>query len=160
MTLSGYNPGTGAQLQDISLDFSSSTQFGSSFSIQSLVQNGSTTGRLSGVDVDPSGVLSARFTNGRTRQMGQIILANFANVQGLNPQGNTSWSATYASGDALEGVPQTSSLGGIQSGALEDSNVTLTEELVDLIIAQRSFQANAQTIRTADSVTQAIINIR
>jgi flagellar hook protein FlgE len=87
-------------------------------------------------------------------------MASFANTQGLNPLGETSWAQSFESGEPVVGAPLTSTLGGIQSGALEESNVDLSEELVRLIIAQRNFQANAKTIETADTVTQAIINIR
>lgn len=154
------NLNTGATLSDMTIDFSNSTQFGSPFAIQSMVQDGSSTGRLASVDVDTTGVVYSRFTNGRSRALGQVLLTNFANVQGLQPQGDSTWSETFDSGVALEGVPMSSNFGAIQAGALEDSNVKLTEELVDLIIAQRNFQANAQTIKTADTTTQTIINMR
>jgi len=144
----------------LSVDVSASTQFGSPFAVQALSQNGYTTGRLSGADVDTSGIIFGRYTNGQSLALGQVTLANFSNVQGLSPQGNTGWGETYTSGIPLVGSPGTASLGVMQSGALEDSNVGLTEELVKLITAQRNFQANAQTIRTADAVTQTIINLR
>jgi flagellar hook protein FlgE len=156
-----FNPGTGAatpQAIDISLGLS--TQFASPFSITALTQDGYATGRLTGVEVDPSGIITARFGNGKSQQLGQVALANFRNPGGLQSQGDTSWCETYSSGVALLGAPGTSDLGLIQSGALEDSNVQLTNELVALIIAQRNFQASAQTIRSADAVTQTIINIR
>ena len=92
--------------------------------------------------------------------MGQVAMALFSNEQGLNPLGGTGWSQSFESGEPVVGAPLTGNLGGIQSGALEESNVDLSEELVRLIIAQRNFQANAKTIETADTVTQAIINIR
>ena len=160
INISDFDPKNGAALQDISIDLGESTQHGDSYSLKSLIDDGSPVGLLSSLSTDSSGVLFASFTNGKSRKLGQIILANFSNTQGLQPQGNTAWSETFSSGTALEGVPETSNLGSIQEAALEDSNVQLTEELVDLIIAQRNFQANAQTIRTADTVTQTIINIR
>ncbi|KTD11278.1 flagellar hook protein FlgE [Legionella jamestowniensis] len=150
----------GADPLNFNVDFSNSTQFGSPFAVQSNVQNGYTTGRLDGLDIDEEGVLFGRYTNGQSRVMGQIQLANFANPDGLQSMGNTNWAETSASGQALVSNPGTASLGLIQSGALEESNVDLTGELVNLIGAQRNFQANAQTIRTADAVTQTIINIR
>ncbi|KTD63866.1 flagellar hook protein FlgE [Legionella spiritensis] len=155
MTLSN-----GANPLNFTVDLSNSTQFGSPFAVQSNVQNGFTTGRLEGLDIDAEGIILGRYTNGQSRAMGQVLLANFANPDGLQNLGETSWAETGASGQPLIGVPNTSSLGLIQSGALEDSNVDLTSELVNLIGAQRNFQANAQTIRTADAVTQTIINIR
>ncbi len=161
ISIPNWNPTGGATSPQVfSLDFNSSTQFGSPFSVQALSQDGYSTGRLSGVDVGTSGVIFARYSNGQSQALGQVALANFGNTQGLSPQGDTSWVETFDSGPALVGVPGTADLGIIQSGALEDSNVALTDELVSLIVAQRNFQANAQTIRTADAVTQTIINIR
>ncbi|MDI9819483.1 MULTISPECIES: flagellar hook protein FlgE [unclassified Legionella] len=150
----------GANPLNFNVDLSNSTQFGSPFALQSSQQDGYTTGRLDGLDISEEGLLQGRYTNGQIRVMGQIQLANFQNLNGLNPLGNTSWAESAASGQALIGNAGTASLGLIQSGALEDSNVDLTGELVNLIGAQRDFQANAQTIRTADAVTQTIINIR
>ena len=100
------------------------------------------------------------FTNGQSAPQGQIVLANFANAQGLQPLGNTQWAETNSSGPALIGPPGSSSLGLVQSGALEESNVDLASQLVNMIIAQRNFQANAQLIRAEDELTQTIINIR
>ncbi len=137
-----------------------SSQVGSDFEVRSLDQNGSTTGRLVGIDVDDTGVIFARYTNGENQVLAQVALADFPNAQGLQAQGNTSWAQTFASGEPVIGGPGTASLGLIQSGALEDSNVDLSEQLVNLIIAQRNFQASAKTIETADSVTQTIINLR
>ncbi|WED43978.1 flagellar hook protein FlgE [Legionella cardiaca] len=150
----------GADPLNFTVDFSNSTQFGSPFAVQSNVQNGYTTGRLDGLDIDEQGTLFGRYANGQSRVMGQIQLANFTNPDGLQALGDTNWAETSSSGQALISNPGTASLGLIQSGALEESNVDLTGELVDLIGAQRNFQANAQTIRTADAVTQTIINIR
>jgi len=125
-----------------------------------LNQDGFASGRLSNIDVDSTGVIFARFTNGRSNPLGQVALSNFANPQGLRQLGNTSWGETFTSGDAVRGSPGTGSLGLVQSGALESSNVDLTQQLVNMITAQRNFQANAQMISTADQVTQTIINIR
>lgn len=142
------------------VDLSNSTQFGSPFAVQSNLQNGFTTGRLANLDIDEQGKLYGRYSNGQSRLMGQVQLANFTNTNGLQNLGTTCWGETSASGQAIISNPGTASLGLIQSGALEESNVDLTGELVNLIGAQRDFQANAQTIRTADAVTQTIINIR
>ena len=133
---------------------------GSSFEVRGVNQNGSTTGRLAGLDIDQSGVVLARFTNGENQILAQIALADFDNPQGLDVLGDTSWSETFESGEPAIGPPNTASLGIIQSNALEDSNVDLSEQLVRLIIAQRNFQASAKTIETADQTTQAIINLR
>jgi flagellar hook protein FlgE len=125
-----------------------------------LNQNGFAAGRLSNIDVDSNGVIFARFTNGRSEPLGQVALSNFTNTQGLRQLGDTSWGETFTSGDPIRGAAGTASFGLIQSGALEASNVDLTQQLVNMITAQRNFQANAQMISTADQVTQTIINIR
>lgn len=151
---------TGGADLDFEIDFANSTQFGSNFSVNSLTQDGYSSGRLRGVDIGDTGIIQARYTNGQTRVLGQVALANFSNAQGLNQLGDTSWAETFDSGAALVGSPGTSSLGVIQSGALEGSNTELTEQLVNMITAQRNFQANAQVITTADTITQTIINIR
>jgi len=145
---------------NLTLNYADTTQFGSPFSVNSLSQDGFSTGRLSGLDIDPDGIIFARFTNGQSRVEGQLALADFPNPQGLSPLSDSTWGETFASGSVVVGAPGTSSLGLIQSGALEDSNVDISEELVNMIIAQRSFQANAQVISTTDTVTQSIINLR
>lgn len=136
-----------------------STQYGSEFAVSSLDQDGYTTGELSGLNIDDSGVVSARFTNGENQTLGQVAIADFTNVQGLSEIGDTSWVATNDSGEPVVAAPGSGSLGSVTSGALEDSNVDLSEQLVQLIIAQRNFQANARTISTSDEITQTIINL-
>lgn len=150
----------GASALSFNMDFSNSTQFGSPFATQPPIQDGYTTGRLDGISIDVEGILFGRYSNGEVKALGQVILANFNSPENLQKLGNTSWAETASSGQPLVGRPGTSSLGNIQSGALEESNVDISSELVNLISAQRNFQANAQTIRTGDAVTQAIINIR
>lgn len=159
-TAAAYNPGNGAANIVLNLDYASVSQFGGGFNVNSLTQNGYATGRLSGVDIDDTGVILARFTNGQSRTLAQLALANFSNPQGLQQLGDTTWAESFESGAALVGAPGSSSLGLVQSGALEGSNVDLTEQLVNMITAQRNFQANAQVISTADTITQSIINIR
>ena len=160
MALAPFDPGTGAAPINMSLDFASATQFGDNFGVNSLSQDGFTTGRLTGVSVDAEGIIFARFTNGQSTSLGKLALANFVNPQGLQQLGDTSWGESFQSGDALLGEAGTASFGNIQSGALEASNVDLTAQLVQMITAQRNFQANAQMISTADTVTQTVINIR
>ncbi|MEW8458753.1 MAG: flagellar hook-basal body complex protein, partial [Candidatus Thiodiazotropha endolucinida] len=156
-----FSPGGGAaDITTLTFDYSASTQFGSGFSVNELSQDGFTSGRLSGVDVDGTGVVFARFTNGQSEPLGKIAMARFSNNQGLRQIGDTSWAESFASGDVQLGEAGTSSFGLIQSGALENSNVDLAKQLVNLITAQRNFQANAQVITTADAVTQTVINIR
>jgi flagellar hook protein FlgE len=159
----GFDTGSGAAPLKLSMNLLSNspiTQFGARFNVNELTQNGYTSGRLSGVDIDDTGIVRARYSNGQTKTLGQVALADFSNPQGLRPLGNSSWAESYSSGVPLVGTPGSGSLGVIQSGALEGSNVDLTSELVSMITAQRNFQANAQVITTADTVTQTVINIR
>jgi flagellar hook protein FlgE len=155
-----YNPTTGAAPMTVNVDLAQSTQFGSSFAVNSVSQDGFTTGRLIGIDIDETGIVQARFTNGNSQPLGQVAIANFANPQGLQQLGNTQWAETFSSGQALRGQAGNSGFGLVQSGALEGANVDVTEQLVQMITAQRNFQANAQMISTADSITQTIINLR
>jgi flagellar hook protein FlgE len=155
-----YTPTTGAAPMTVTVDLSSSTQFGGNFAVNSVSQDGFTTGRLIGIDIDETGVVQARFTNGNSVALGQVAIANFSNPQGLQQLGNTQWAETFASGQSLRGQAGNSGFGLVQSGALEGANVDVTEQLVQMITAQRNFQANAQMISTADSITQTIINIR
>jgi flagellar hook protein FlgE len=141
------------------IDIFGTTQFGSDFAVNDVEQDGFTTGRLTGLNIDDSGIIFARFTNGQAQTLGQIALAGFTNEQGMQPQGDTAWTETFESGPPLIGLPQTAALGLIQSGSLEESNVDISEELVNLITAQRNYQSNAKTIETAHQVTQTILNI-
>jgi flagellar hook protein FlgE len=142
------------------LDLTGSTQFGAGFGVNELTQDGSTSGRLTGFSVGPDGVVLGRYSNGQSLAQGQIVLANFTNPQGLQPLGTNQWGETPQSGQALVGAPNTGSLGVLQANALEDSNIDLTAELVSMITAQRVYQANAQTIKTQDSVLQTLVNLR
>ncbi|MEO6423245.1 MAG: flagellar hook-basal body complex protein, partial [Candidatus Nitrotoga sp.] len=146
--------------QPLTFNFLSSTQFGAAFAVNQLTQNGYTSGQLSGFNTSADGTIVGRYTNGQSKALGQVLLANFANPQGLQPVGNNEWIASASSGPALIGTPGTSSLGVVQSSAVEDSNVDLTAELVNMIMAQRVYQANAQTIKTEDAMMQTITNLR
>jgi flagellar hook protein FlgE len=146
--------------QAVTLDFSTSTQFGALFGVTTLNQNGYTSGQLNGFSTSSDGTIVGRYTNGQSQPLGQVLLVNFANAQGLQPLGNNEWSSTATSGQPLVGVPGTASLGILQSGAVEDSNVDLTAELVNMITAQRVYQANAQTIKAQDTIMQTITNLR
>lgn len=148
-----------ANSSNFQIDLAGSTHFGSPFSINEVDQNGYAAGRMTSLSVDDEGVIFARFTNGQAQTLGQVALAYFRDPEGLNPVGDTSWGESFESGVPTIGSPQTGAFGAIQSAALEDSNVDLSEELVGLIIAQRNFQANAKTIETSDQVTQTILNI-
>ncbi len=154
ITIAGANP------LSVGIDYSASTQYGNKFAVNSLSQDGYTTGRLTGIDISDEGIVFSRFTNGQSQQLGQIALAKFANTQGLTKLGNTNWGESFDSGNPVYGAARSSNFGGVQSGALEASTVDISEQLVNLIVAQRNFQANAQVITTEDTVTQTIINIR
>ena len=150
----------GAEDLNFSVDLQQTTQFGGTYGVNALSQNGFASGRLTGIEVDPTGVVFARFTNGRSDEIGKVALSSFASVGNLGQIGDTNWVETFSSGDALRGEAGTASFGLIQAGALEASNVDLTAQLVGMINAQRNFQANAQVISTVDAITQTIINIR
>lgn len=160
ITIPTFTAAAGTQPMNITTSVVGSTMFGADFGVAKLTQDGFTTGRLAGLDIDSEGVILARFTNGQSAVQGQVGMANFPNPQGLRAAGGNGWQESFAAGVVLEGKPGTANLGLIQGGALEDSNVDLSSELVALIIAQRNFQANTEVIKTADAVTQSVINIR
>ena len=139
---------------------SNATQFGSAFGVTDMQQDGFSAGQLTAIAIEPNGIVMARYSNGQSRPAGQVEVANFRNPQGLLPIGDNGWARTYASGDPVAGAPGYGSLGVLQSGALEESNVDLTGELVNMIISQRIYQANAQTIKTEDQMLQTLVNIR
>ncbi|HUW27487.1 MAG TPA: flagellar hook protein FlgE [Sulfuriferula sp.] len=144
----------------VSVDYTGTSQYGSSFSVNGLKQDGYTSGRLSGFNISADGTIVGRYTNGQSATLGQVVLANFTDPNGLQPLGNNLWAETATSGPALVGTPNSGSLGVLQSSAVEDSNVDLTAELVNMITAQRNYQANAQTIKTQDQVMQTLVNLR
>ncbi len=146
--------------QNIVTDFGGVTQFGSSFNVNSLTQDGFASGRLASIEINQEGIVFARFTNGQSEPLGQLAITNFQNPQGLENVSDTRWAETFDSGQALRGPAGSGDLGTVQAGALETANVDLATELVDMITAQRTYQANAQMISTADQITQTIINIR
>lgn len=160
VTYPAYNPLNGAANITLTMSYQGFSQYGGGFNVTSLLQDGYSTGKLSGVSIDETGVILARFSNGQANTLAQLALANFSNNQGLAQLGDTNWSETFTSGPPLVGIPGSSNMGLVQSGALEGSNVDLTEQLVNMITAQRNYQANAQVISTMDQITQAIINIR
>ncbi len=155
-----YAPGNGAEDMVLSVDYDGSTQFAGESVVNSIVQDGYTTGRISGIEIDQNGVVFARYTNGQATVLGAVAMARFANPNGLQPVGDTNWVQTFSSGEIVRGQAGRGTFGQIQSGALEASNVDLSNQLVNMIIAQRDFQANAKMISTEDQVTQSIINIR
>ncbi|MBS0346769.1 MAG: flagellar hook protein FlgE [Proteobacteria bacterium] len=156
-----YDITTGATTQlSFDVDLNGTTQFGNSYGINQLTQDGFTTGKLSGLSVSADGTVLGNFSNGQSRVMGQVFLVSFQNPNGLKSVGGNQWVSTNDSGPEQPNAPGTGVLGVIQSGALEDSNVDLTAELVNMITQQRAYQANAQSIKTQDQVLQTLVNLR
>lgn len=155
-------PATATGASDIvtRMDYTGSTQYGSPFIVNALSQDGYTSGRLTGFNTGADGVITGRYSNGKSSTLGQVVLANFTNVNGLQPLGNNVWAETTGSGVPLVGTPSSGTFGTLQSSAVEDSNVDLTAELVNMITAQRVYQANAQTVKTQDQVMQTLVNLR
>jgi len=147
-------------ISGIEFDLSSATQFGTGFGVTSLSQDGYAPGVLTSISIEGNGVITARYSNGQSKPAAQIEIATFRNLQGLQPLGDNQWGRTFTSGEPILGVPGDGILGLLQSGALEESNVDLTAELVNMITAQRTYQANAQTIKTQDQVLQTLVNLR
>jgi flagellar hook-basal body protein len=144
----------------INIDYSASTQFSSPFAVLSQSQDGAPEGDLVGVTIANDGLVSASYSNGTQKSLAKILLVNFSSPAGLRQAGDSSFLASAASGKPILGTAGTAGFGTIRAGATERSNVDLTQELVDLITAQRNFQANAKAIETSTTMTQAIINIR
>lgn len=144
----------------ITVDFSKITQNAQEFSVTALDQDGNPPGFLSKISVEDDGTISAKFTNGQTESMGQLKLANFRNVSGLEPSSGGYWVESKDSGGPVYGVPGSGSFGQLRGGALEESNVDLTAELVNMMTAQRNYQANSQTIKTQDQIMNTVINLK
>jgi flagellar hook protein FlgE len=153
-------PQTSTTVSKVKVDFGGSTQFGSAFGVTSVDQNGYGAGRLTGFSVGTDGRIQAQYSNGKTLAAAQVALADFRNEQGLSPAGGNLWRATPSSGDPAISAPGTANLGTLQGGALEESNIDLTQQLVDMITAQRAYQANAQTIKTQDQMLSTLVNLR
>ena len=149
---------SGAAALNIALKFDGTTQFGSSFSVNENDANGYTSGAFSGVKVEDDGRVFATFTNGESKLQGQVVLASFANVDGLEQGSNTVWYQTEESGSALYGEPESGSLGKLLSGSFMGSNVDISEQLVGLMSFQQNYQANAKTISSADEMMQILFS--
>jgi len=155
--------------QQISIDFNldvnsatpnEPTQFASAFEVTSLEQDGLPVGRLTGIDIGPDGLVRATFSNGTSEPIVRVALVRFSNEQGLTQESSTQWKESILSGEALAGEATTGTFGEINSSALEQANVNLTTELIDMIIAQRNFQANSRALEVNNSLNQTILNIR
>lgn len=151
---------TGAQSLSLTFDFTGTTQYAGESGITSVSQDGYARGRVIGVTIDSSGVLSGRYTNGLTKPLQQLVLANFRNPNALVTLGNNQWAAVSETGSEVLNTPGVGIAGAVQAGSSEDANVDLTGELVNLIVAQRLYQANAQTIRAQDQILQTLVNLR
>ncbi|WP_422508011.1 flagellar hook protein FlgE [Stenotrophomonas sp. GZD-301] len=158
--LTAFSPTTGAGTLTMTLNVMGSTQYGEKFALRNTQQDGYAAGKLNEITVSEEGVVYARYSNGDDKALGQVALTTFNNAQGLEAKGNNLWVETFNSGTARTGAPDTSNLGKVQAGSLEASTVDLTEQLVNMITAQRNFQANSQMVSTMDQITQTIINIR
>lgn len=161
-----FTPSTGADPVNLAFNFSSQggsdipTQYASAFELTALDRDGATVGRLTGVDVDDSGLIAASYSNGDTRFLGRVALVSFNNDQGLSQVGGTKWKQSIDSGEPITGVAGTGVFGKIESSALENSNVNLTEELVNIIVAQRNYQANSRSLEVNSTLQQTILQIR
>ena len=154
-------PSTGSKDNlSIKLNFGGTTQYGTDTDDKGTLADGSAPGRLQRFSAAADGTILGQYTNGRTVALGQVVLANFTNPNGLEPLGNNAWAESASSGGPQIGTPDGGRLGKLQSSATESSNVDLTAELVNMITAQRVYQANAQTIKTQDSVLQTLVNLR
>ncbi len=141
-------------------DTTAVSQYGTSFAVVDLTQDGYTAGELTSLSIGEDGLISTRYSNGQTQSAGKITLADFRNVQGLSPLGGNAWAETSASGQPVQGSAAVGRFGALRAGALEDSNVDLTAELVNMMTAQRAYQANAQTIKTQDQIMSTLVNLR
>lgn len=153
-------PGASFKAAGISLDYTGTTQTGASFVPVAQQQDGMAPGVLSSFSISKDGQIVGNYSNNQVKTLGQVLLANFANPNGLQPLGNNLYAASADAGAALIGTPTNGSFGSLQARATEDSNVDLTAELVNMITAQRAYQANAQTIKTQDQIMQTLINLR
>ncbi|WNO53675.1 flagellar hook protein FlgE [Stakelama saccharophila] len=159
-TFNAVTPSGSATPQVITFDMSSSTQLSGPFSVATRTQDGTAVGQLQGVTVDSEGIVSASFSNGETKALGKVALANFSNPGGLRQLGNSNWTTSALSGEPIMGAAGENGFGSLMSSMVEGSNVDITEELVGLIAAQRNFQANAKALDTSSKISQAIFNIQ
>ena len=161
MGFNGLAWGNGSGPSTFTLDIAGTTQFGNVNDVKKLTQDGYTSGTLTSYAINQDGTVTGKYSNEQAKTLGQIVLSSFVNPNGLQPKGDNVWAETSASGQPLTGTPGAGTkMGALTSGALEASNVDLTSELVNLIIAQRTYQANAQTVKTQDQVMQTLVNMR
>ena len=159
-TINVTSPNTNIGTFAVNADFSKATQYGSPFAVSNLTQDGYEPGELTGLKIGTTGVITASYSNGQSQAAGQLALVDFRNVQGLSEIGGGNWVETTSSGQPILGAPGQGKFGAVRSGAVEESNVDLTAELVNMMTAQRNYQANAQTIKTQDQVMSTLVNMR
>jgi flagellar hook protein FlgE len=160
LNAAGQAAGLNYRFAEVAIDLTEATQISGDYMVNAIAQDGFAKGVITGYGFDKQGLLSAQYSNGEKRTVGQLAIRSVRNPQGLEPQGGNGWMETRNSGSSADGVPGGEGIGEIVTGALEESNVDLTAELVSLITAQRTYQANAQTIKTQDQVLQSFINMR
>jgi len=161
MTVPDLNFANGSSAMKLTVDVTGTTQFGNANEVNKLTQDGYTSGVLSSFAIDKDGTITGKYSNEQAQSLGKVVLSSFMNPGGLKSLGGNLWTETAASGGPLTGSPgDGTKLGALTSGAVEASNVDLTSELVNLIIAQRTYQANAQTVKTQDQVLQTLVNLR
>jgi flagellar hook protein FlgE len=159
ISFGSYTPTTGGATLNVTYNLNDTTQYGSTFGVTSETQNGYTTGQLSGVSVSSTGVIAANYTNGQSTSLGEVAVATFPDDEALQQVDNTNWVQTFASGAPVYGQAGNAGMGTIDSGSLEQSNVDITAQLVNMITAQRAFQANAEMVSTENQITQTVIGI-
>ncbi len=159
-TINVTSPNTNIGVFPVTADFSKATQYGSAFAVSNLTQDGYEPGELTGLKIGTTGVITATYSNGQSQGAGQLALVDFRNVQGLSAVGGGNWIETTSSGQPILGAAGQGKFGVVRSGAVEESNVDLTAELVNMMTAQRNYQANAQTIKTQDQVMSTLVNMR
>lgn len=161
MSFTGLDFANGSGPMNFTIDVTGTTQFGTANDVKKLTQDGYKAGQLTTFAINPDGTVTGKYSNEQSKALGRVVLSSFVNPGGLQPKGDNVWAETAASGQPLTGTPGSGTkLGALVGGALEASNVDLTAELVNLIIAQRTYQANAQTVKTQDQVVQALMNMR
>ena len=156
----GANGAVTTPIIGVKLDLRSTTQYGAAFGVTNVSQDGFPPGQLSSIAIQSTGVVLATYSSGQSAPIGQIEMATFRNMQGLLPLGANTWGATFKSGVPITGTPGSGNLGSLQAGSIEESNVDLTSELVNMMVAQRIYQANAQTIKTQDGIMQTLVSMR
>ncbi|NMM10084.1 MAG: flagellar hook protein FlgE [Polaromonas sp.] len=161
LSIAGLNFSNGANSMGFTVNVAGTTQFGNVNDVKKLTQDGYTSGQLTSFAINQDGTVTGKYSNEQSKTLGRIVLSSFVNPNGLQPKGANVWTETAASGQPLTGTPGAGTkVGALASGSLEASNVDLTAELVNLIIAQRTYQANAQTVKTQDQVMQTLVNMR